>query len=83
MQLNYFQQSKPDENDLMLKSAIKLGYVPPSCLLSGSVVIAERLEGNDPCAGCNGPRARCNGRPRATNDVSCAMVGANMERSNA
>jgi hypothetical protein len=83
MKISYFNQQEADPDDLMLRAAIKNGYVPSTCLLSGSVVIAERLEGNDPCAGCNGPRARCNGRPRATNDVSCAMVGANIERGNA
>lgn len=76
MKLNYFMQKEADSDDLMLTAAIKNGYVPETCLLCGSVVIAERLDGNDPCAGCNGPREKCNGRPRATNDISCAMVGA-------
>jgi hypothetical protein len=83
MKLNYFSQPLADPDDLMLKAAIRSGYVPATCLLTGSIVIAERLDGNDPCAGCNGPREKCLGRPRATNDLTCAMVGANMSRGNA
>lgn len=60
--LNYFDM---DERpfDAMLGMAIGQGYVPPTCLLAGSVVMDEMNAARDPCAGCSGPRERCKGRP--------------------
>jgi hypothetical protein len=69
MKPHYFQDEKPDKNDLRLLMAKQQGYVPAGCLLGGFVVVCEISRGKDPCAGCNGPRARCGGRERGTRDV--------------
>lgn len=62
--LHYFEQDVPDPDDIMLKMAISQGYVPPTCLLGGIVVMDETRRGHDPCAGCEGPREKCYGRPK-------------------
>lgn len=64
MKPHYFNQDKADTDDIGLKMALHQGYVPPKCLLGGMVVMAEMNAGRDPCAGCNGPREKCCGRPR-------------------
>lgn len=62
--LHYFDDDKADATDLLLQMCIGQGYVPNTCLLAGRVVIEEVNLGRDPCGGCNGPRAKCYGRPR-------------------
>lgn len=62
MKVHYFDQEKPDP-DMYLDMAKGQGYVPQGCLLTGFVVMSEINKGNDPCAGCHGPRERCHGRP--------------------
>lgn len=64
MKLHYFDQDNADNSDILLQMAIGQGYVPSTCLLSGVVIMAEINGGKDPCAGCNGPREKCHGRPR-------------------
>lgn len=64
MKLHYFDQATADANDIRLEMAITQGYVPPTCLLGGVVVMSEVGRGNDPCAGCEGPREKCRGRKR-------------------
>lgn len=60
---HYFQQEKPDADDIQLKMAIGQGYVPTTCLLGGPTVMGLTMAGDDPCKGCQGPRERCHGRP--------------------
>lgn len=60
--LHYFGQDRADPNDMALGMAKMQGYVPPTCLLGGIVVMSEINEGRDPCAGCAGPRKKCKGR---------------------
>lgn len=47
---------------------IEQGYVPPTCELpaelAGPLIYAEVSAGRDPCAGCNGDRSVCHGRPK-------------------
>jgi hypothetical protein len=74
MKLHYFDQAVPDKDDLNLEMAIAQGYVPPTCLLGGIVVMSEVTGGRDACAGCAGPRERCYGRPRRK-DRSAAGEG--------
>ena len=62
MKLHYFEQAVADEDDMFLAMSIGQGYVPRTCLLGGEVVMGEVNKGNDPCAGCNGPREKCQGR---------------------
>ena len=64
MKPHYFNQEIPDSDDILLKMAISQGYVPASCLLAGEIVFGLVQKGKDPCAGCNGPRGKCNGRPK-------------------
>lgn len=63
MKVHYFEQEQPDASDIYLQMAKDQGYVPQTCLLTGFVVMFEVNRGNDPCAGCHGPRERCHGRP--------------------
>jgi hypothetical protein len=63
MKLHYFNQVKPDADDLFLRMAVQQGYVPKTCLLGGEVVMGLVNSGADPCKGCEGPRAKCLGRP--------------------
>lgn len=62
---HYFEQDKADADDMLLGMSKMQGYVPQTCLLGGFVVWAEVQGGRDPCAGCNGPRDKCKGRPHA------------------
>jgi len=62
MKPHYFDQEKADEDDLMLQMCITQGYVPPTCLLGGIVVLGATRENNDACIGCQGPRDKCKGR---------------------
>jgi len=65
MKIAYFQQEAADEDDMMLGMAKMQGYVPQGCLLGGMVVMAEVQSVKNPCAGCNGPRDKCGGKPKA------------------
>ena len=62
MQLHYFEQNKADLDDIHLQMAKGQGYVPVTCLLGGIIVMAMVTKGEDPCAGCAGPRDKCKGR---------------------
>ena len=64
MKLHYFEKDKAPSSDINLQMAIGQGYVPSTCLLSGQIVMTEINLGKDPCAGCNGPREKCYGRPK-------------------
>lgn len=64
MKLHYFEQESADEDDIKLQMAKNQGYVPQTCLLGGIVIFHEMNSGKDPCAGCNGPRKKCGGRPK-------------------
>jgi hypothetical protein len=59
---HYFSREHPDEDDIQLRLAIRQGHVPKGCLLGGALVMAIVRSGNDPCAGCAGPREKCSGR---------------------
>jgi hypothetical protein len=62
MKVHYFEQDIADNDDFMLKMAIKQGYVPQSCLLGGQPVMGLINEGKDPCNGCTCDRNKCHGR---------------------
>ncbi len=64
MKLHYFNQQEADKDDGMLRIAIGQGYVPATCLLGGMIAMAEVQDGKNPCHGCNGPREKCNGKPK-------------------
>ena len=64
MKPHYFDQAAPDPDDFALQMAKQQGYIPPGCLLSGQIVLSEVQAGRDPCWGCEGPRAKCGGRPK-------------------
>jgi hypothetical protein len=64
MKPHYFDDGKADEKDFQLAMAIEHGYVPKTCLLGGLVVMSEIANRRDPCAGCEGPREVCKGRPK-------------------
>lgn len=66
MRLHYFDQDTAPESDMALGMAKQQGYVPKSCLLGGNVAMSEVMAGRDPCAGCEGPREKCGGRPKRT-----------------
>ena len=70
IRLHYFNQDKADPRDRVLDMAKCRGYVPQTCLLDGELVMSEVLRGVDPCAGCNVPRAKCAGRPKAKGNFS-------------
>jgi hypothetical protein len=65
MKPHYFEQPAADADDMMLGMAKMQGYVPAGCLLGGVVVMAEVSAGRSPCSGCEGPREKCGGRPKA------------------
>jgi hypothetical protein len=67
MKLHYFEQESADSDDMQLGMAKQQGYVPSTCLLGGKLVMVEVFGGRDPCAGCNAPRDKCNGRPKSSN----------------
>ena len=64
MKPHYFEQDIADADDIQLNMAKGQGYVPNTCLLGGAVVMGITIKGADPCAGCEGPRNRCHGRPK-------------------
>jgi hypothetical protein len=64
MNLHYFDKIEAPKEDILLQMAIQQGYIPKTCLLSGMIVMAEINSMKDPCAGCNGPREKCHGRPK-------------------
>jgi hypothetical protein len=47
---------------------IQQGYVPPTCTMdaqiAGPLIYSEVSKGRSPCAGCNGDRAVCHGKPK-------------------
>lgn len=61
---HYFDDASADPEDYALKMCVGQGYVPRGCLLAGFLVWGCINKGEDPCAGCAGPRARCHGRPK-------------------
>ena len=63
MKPHYFEQTGADKDDIHLAMAKAQGYVPQTCLLCGIVVMDEVTRGEDACAGCTGPREKCQGRP--------------------
>lgn len=66
--LHYFHQLAPDADDITLALLKEAGTVPPKCLLGGIVARAMALNGKPPCDTCNGPRARCEGTPKLTDE---------------
>ena len=64
MRFHYFDVDKAPASDMMLAMSKQQGYVPQTCLLGGTVVWSEVQAGRDPCAGCEGPREKCKGRPK-------------------
>jgi len=64
MKPHYFNQESADTDDLMLELAKMQGYVPDTCLLSGMVVMDEINKGKSPCWECEGPRDKCQGKPK-------------------
>jgi len=64
MKPNYFDQDAADSDDILLKTAIYKGIVPPGCLLGGPVISfkIEHDANPDPCFDCEGPRPHCGGR---------------------
>jgi len=65
MKLHYFEQDNADADDIHLGIAKMQGYVPQTCLLGGTIVMDEINKGRNPCSGCNGPREKCNGKPKS------------------
>lgn len=65
MKPHYFEQDEADKDDILLAMAKGQGYVPKTCLLGGTVVMAETSAGRSACAGCNGPREKCHGKPKS------------------
>ncbi len=63
MKVHYFEEETADAGDMQLGMAKMQGYVPQACLLGGMTVMSEVTDGHDPCAGCQGPREKCKGRP--------------------
>ena len=70
MKPHYFSQESADADDMLLGMAKMQGYVPQTCLLGGMVVMGEVNGGRNPCHGCEGPRDKCKGRPRASTETS-------------
>ena len=64
MRAHYFDRDAPDADDVELADAIAQGRVPEGCLRGGPYVKAILTFGLDPCADCEGPRERCDGRPK-------------------
>jgi len=64
MKPHYFEQNKPDADDMLLAMAKFQGYVPSNCLLGGPTVMAEVQLQRSPCMGCEGPREKCGGKPK-------------------
>ena len=66
MKPHYFDQNEADIDDIQLGMAKIQGYVPQKCLLGGVIVMSEINAGRSPCWGCNGPREKCDGKPKRT-----------------
>lgn len=64
MNPHYFNQNEADTDDIFLQMAIQQGYVRQTCLLNGQIVMGLVQKGQDPCNGCEGPREKCQGRPK-------------------
>lgn len=64
MKPHYFNQDSADSDDMHLEMAKKQGYVPNTCLLGGAIVMGEVNANRNPCWGCEGPRAKCRGKPK-------------------
>jgi len=62
--LCYFDRDEAPSSDMLLGMSKMQGYVPDTCLLGGATVWNEVKQGRNPCAGCNGPREKCKGRPK-------------------
>jgi len=60
---HYFDHGEADPGDMLLGMAKMQGYVPQMCLLGGATAMNEVQGNRDLCAGCNGPREKCHGRP--------------------
>ena len=75
IKLHYFDQDEADPLDLLLGLAKMQEYVPSGCLLGGATVMNEVSHAVDPCAGCNGPREKCGGRPRKGDLAFGLMLG--------
>lgn len=72
MKPHYFDDPAGSAGDFMLTMAKGQGYVPRTCLLGGQVVMGLVNKGDDPCAGCEGPRDVCKGRPKRHADNGAA-----------
>lgn len=68
MKPHYFEQNEADKDDHFLVMAKMQGYVPKKCLLGGVIVMSEVNSGKSPCRGCNGPREKCEGKPKVTSE---------------
>jgi hypothetical protein len=62
MKPHYFDQDRPDSDDIMLRLCVEQGYVPRGCLLGGQIVWGLVNQRADPCRGCAGSREKCRGR---------------------
>jgi len=69
MKPHYFDQTLADADDMELGMAKMQGYVPQGCLLGGVIVMAEVGANKSPCAGCNGPRWKCGGKPKTEQEA--------------
>ncbi len=65
MKPHYFNQEKPDQDDIFLNMAKGQGYVPQTCLLGGQTIMGLINEGKDPCEGCSCDKGIC--KERTTN----------------
>ena len=66
MKPHYFRQKNADVDDMALGMAKIQGYIPETCLLGGKTIWDEINRGRNPCWGCEGPRLKCNGKPKET-----------------
>lgn len=78
MKLQYFNQPQADDDDPILQDAIRTEAVPPTCLLGGKLLEPHLKLSKDPCLSCQGPRARCKGRPASTDQET--LYAAERER---
>ena len=68
---DYFDLEEAPEGDNLLREEKKRKTVPSTCLLAGHLVMGFRMNKQDPCSQCPGPREKCGGRPMtATDDES-------------
>lgn len=68
MKLHYFDQVAPDSDDKPAAQARALGSVPATCLLGGVLLTQFSLVKRNPCETCNGPRERCKGTVKLTEE---------------